>query len=120
MRHLTEQQAAAALRRGGSIEQLLTTTLDEGTVRWLSIAAADGGFALRRHAVLNDGDDDFLDVYEFRPADEDVDVGDGIMIGRFADALTAFEAASQNGARMSRWVNGGVIQDEYADLRSAG
>jgi hypothetical protein len=86
----------------------------------LSITATDGGFTLRRHAVLDEGDDDFLDVYEFRPADEDADIGEGIMIGTFPDALTAFEAASQNGARLTRWVNNGVVQDEYADLRSAG
>ncbi|GAA1088831.1 hypothetical protein HDA36_002085 [Nocardiopsis composta] len=52
MRHLTERQAAAALRRGAAIEQMLSTSLDAG-------------------------------------------------------------------ARPGRWVNAGVVQDEYADLRSA-
>lgn len=119
VRHLTERQAAAALRRGAPIEQLLTATLDEVTVRWLSLAATGGGFALRRHDVLDDGSGDFLDVYDFRPADEDEYTGEGVMIGTYPDVPAALEAATRNGARMTRWVNNGVIQDEYADLRSA-
>jgi hypothetical protein len=119
VRHLTEQQGATALRRGAAIEQLLTATLDEGTVRWLSITATDDGFTLRRHDVLDDDSDDFLDVYEFRPVDEDEYVGEGILLDSFPDAPAAIEAATRNGSRMTRWVKGGVIQDEYADLRSA-
>lgn len=120
VRQLTEQQAVAALRRGASIEQLLTTTVSDGTISWLSITAGDDGFVLRHHAVLDDGDDDFLDVYEFRPVDEDDDLGEGTVLGTFSDVPSAFEAAAQNGARATDWVNAGLIQDEYADLRSAG
>jgi hypothetical protein len=105
---------------GASIKQLLTATLDEGTDRWLSIAATDSGFALRLHDVLDDGRDDFLDVYELRPADEDDYVREGRLLGTFPDVPSTFAAATRNGARMTVcWVNSGVVQDEYADLRSA-
>lgn len=119
VRHLTEQEAATALRPGASIEQLLTATLGERTVRWLSIAATGDGFALRLHDVLDDGSDDFLDVYEFRPANEDEHVGEGVLLGTFPDVRAAIDAATRAGARGTRWVNGGVVQDEYADLRSS-
>ena len=88
-------------------------------MRWLSITATDQGFTLRRHDVLDDGSDDFLDVCEFRPVNEDEYVGEGILLDSFPDAHAAIEAATRNGSRMTPWVNGGVIQDEYADLRSA-
>ena len=109
----------AALRRGVALEQLLTTTLEEGAVTWLSIAVAADGFELRRHAVFDAGSDDFLDVYEFPPVDEDEYSEEGIALGTFAEAPAAFAAAHQNGAQMTRWVNSGMVQDEYADLRSA-
>lgn len=117
VRHLTEQQANAALRRGVPIEQLMTTSLAEGTVTWLELSATGDGFVLRRHHVLDDGLDDFIDVYVFRAVNEDDYIGEGVVLGTFHDAQGAFEAASRVGADMSRWVNGGVVQREYADLR---
>lgn len=65
------------------------------------------------------GGDGFLDVYEFPPVDEDEYIGEGIVLGTFPKAPAALAAAHQNGARMTRWVNGGMVQDEYADLWSA-
>ena len=72
-------------------------------MRWLSITATDDGFTLRRHDVLDDGSDDFLDVYEFRPVNEDEYVGEGILLDSFPDAPAALEAATGNGSRMTGW-----------------
>ena len=38
---------------------------------------------------------------------------------RFPEVPTAFDAAAGAGAHVAGWVNAGVVQDEYADLRSA-
>jgi hypothetical protein len=98
---------------------LLTTTLDAGTVTWLSAVPIAGGISLRRHEVLDEGSDAFFDVYEFGPADPDEDTGVGTLLGTFSDVPSAFDAAVRNGANLDQWVNAGVIQDEYADLRAS-
>jgi hypothetical protein len=119
VRHLSEQQALAALHRRISVEQMLTRSLSDQTVRWLSLGPTNEGFALRLHEVRDEGSTDFLDVYDFQPLDEDEDSGEGRLSGHYPDARTALEAAVGAGAHPGRWVNGGVLQDEYADLRAA-
>lgn len=47
VRHLNEQQTLLALRRGTSIEQMLTHSLSDRSIRWLSVLRTDDGFALR-------------------------------------------------------------------------
>ena len=116
-RHLSEQQTLSALRRGASVEQMLTHSLSEQRVRWLTALPDADGFALRLHHVHDNGDADFLDVHELQPVDEDEDFGEGRLVGRYPDAETVLEAAAVTGARPHRWVNAGVIQDEHAALR---
>jgi hypothetical protein len=118
VRHLTEQQTLAALRRGAPVEQMLTATLASGTISWLRASPSATCFALRLHQDLDDGSDDFFDVYEFRSVDEDDYLGEGCLVGEYPDAATVLEAATRIGARIDRWVNEGMIQDEYADLRT--
>lgn len=119
MRHLTEQQAIGALRRGASLEQMLTPALDgSGTIRWLQAIPSGIGITLRIHHDYDDGRDDFLDVYEFRSVDEDDYLGAGSIVGEYPDAATLLSAASELGATAERWVNEGIIQDEYGDLRN--
>jgi len=119
MRHLTEHQMLAALGRGASIEQMLTSDLDEsGTISWLHTVVSGSGFALRLHHVLDDGNDDFFDVSEFRSVDEDEYLGEGRLVGEYPNATTMLEAATRIGARMDRWVNESVIEAEYANLRA--
>jgi hypothetical protein len=117
VRHLSEQQTLSALRRGASVEQMLTHSFSERSVRWLVALPEVDGITLRLHHVRNDGDADVLDVYEFHPVDEEEYVGEGRVVGHYPDAETVLEAAGVMGARPDRWVNAGVIQDEYAALR---
>lgn len=119
VRHLSSQQALSALGRGASVEQMLNETLGGQEIRWLSVHAADGGLALRLHQVRDEGTIDFLDVTAFSPVDAGEEFGEGRLLGRFADAETALAAAEANGGRPDRWVNAGVVQDEYADLLRA-
>jgi hypothetical protein len=119
VRHVSEQQTFSALRRGASVEQMLTDSLSERRVRWLVALPDVDGITLRLHHVRDDGDADFLDVYEFQPVDEEEYFGEGRVVGRYPDAETVLEAAVVIGARPDRWVNAGVIQDEYAALRDS-
>lgn len=118
MRHLTEEQAIAALRRGAAIEQMLSTELRAGSFRWLDAHSSGETFILRLHEAVDDGTDDVLDVYEFRSVDENDEFGEGVVVGEFPDTTALLDAAVDLGAIPDRWVNAGVIQDEYRDLRA--
>jgi len=118
MRHLTEQQTLVALRRRVPVEQMLSEDLRTGSFSWLAALPSQDGFALRLHHTVDAGSDDFLDVYEFGSVDEHDYLGEGELIGVHPDETTILKAASEAGARADRWVNAGVIQDEYRDLRS--
>lgn len=109
----------AALRRGASIEQMLTSALDEsGTISWLRTVASGSGIVLRFHHDMDDGNDHLFDVSVFRPVDEDDEDGMGRLVGEYPDATTMLRAATRLGSRMDRWVNESVIDAEYADLRA--
>ena len=114
MRHLTPDQAAAALRRGKPVEQLLQSEPHDGqpTVKWLTINPVSDGFVLSAHHVFDDG---IPDVYELTPVDSEEYVGEGVDVGRHAEAEAALEAAGDHGAHSARWVNFGMVADEYAD-----
>lgn len=120
MRRLTEQQTLSALRRGAAVEQMLNESLaDREPIRWVSASAVDGRFALRLHQVRDEGTVEFLDVSAFTPIDEEEQYGEGRLVGEYADAEALLAAAAVIGGRSDHWVNAGVIQDEYADLRRA-
>lgn len=98
---------------------MLTETLGGQDIRWLSVHAAGGGLVLSLHRVRDEGSTDFLDVTVFSPVDEDEEFGEGRSLGSYPDGVTALAAAEAHGARSHRWVNAGVVQDEYADLLRA-
>lgn len=116
VRHLTEQQTCAALRRRASVEQMLSTDVQAGSFRWLEVRPTAESYALRLHETLDDGSVDYVDVYEFRSVDEEDEYGDGVLYGEFVEVSEVLEAAAAHGAKPDRWVNAGVIQDEYLDL----
>jgi hypothetical protein len=113
VRHLSESQAVGALRQGRAIEQLLTA--DSSVVAWLRLSGRSSSVELARHRVQNVGSVDFMDVYEFPPTDIEEEHGEGVVLATFRDASEAFTASVNYGARADRWVNEGMVQDEYAD-----
>jgi len=66
--------------------------------------------------VLDEGSENFLDVYEFTPLDPDLPYGQTEKF-ETADAALAY-AESKFGASLEKYVNSGVIQDEYRDSLS--
>src|SRR5687768_10446426 len=98
VRHLSFEQAVAALRRGRPVEQLLESAPHDGrpTVRWLTISP--GGFTLTGHHVYDEGSPEFLDVTEFSPVDDEEYIGEGVEIGSHADPEAALDAARAHGA----------------------
>ena len=115
MRHLTPAQAADALRRGKPVEQLLRSEPYDGqpTVKWLSVnPVRDGGFVVTAHHVYDDG---VAESMSLTPVDAEEYVGEGVDVGRHSEADAALEAAGDHGALSDRWVNFGMVADEYAD-----
>ena len=117
-RYLTRSLAEAALTRGRGIEQMLSVT-DEGEgrrIRWVTISSGpDADFVVRAHDVHDPGFSSFLDLNEFPPTDEDEFIGEGRLVAEHPEAEVALSAAEALGAVSDRWVNEGLIGDEYGD-----
>jgi hypothetical protein len=122
MRHLHPSFAEGALRRGVTITQLLPDSADVGkrrTITWLRASRrTEGHYVLGRHYVFDEGSPDFIDVWEFSSVDDDEDLGQGVDLAAFDSPAALLAAATSDWrADPERWVNEGVIQDEYRDLR---
>jgi hypothetical protein len=120
VRHLTESFADAALRRGAAIAQWIpdSEVVDgRATIAWLQASRRrDGKYVLSRHHVFDDGSPSFVDVWEFSPVGERETHGVGVDLAAFDSGQDLLRAAAEEwGADRQRWVNDGVIQDEYRD-----
>jgi hypothetical protein len=121
MRYLTEGFALGALERGKSIAQFLgpRAGADPAVVQWAEIHPRDGEFEAVLNVVQDVGGEHFLDLWEFPPEDPDDELGR--VLARVNTALDAMkEAEEQAAAVRPRWVNLGVVQDEYRDYIRAG
>lgn len=119
-RHLTVQEGVAALRRGRQIEQWLgADQLEDGptAIGWLTASRRGTSFALVRHRVRDVWTPDFFDVTVFPAVDEQEEFGEGVVLADASDPEQLLEQAVAHGADPERWVNQGVVQDEYRDSR---
>lgn len=123
MRHLTRSFAEGALRRGRQIEQLLEAFEQDGRrgLRWTSISPATRfhGFIVSLHTVE---DIDYrLTVDEYPSFYESDEEDFGQTIGETESAEEALDLAHRElAANPARWVNQGVLQDEYNDYVEQG
>ena len=111
-RYLTSAQIESALNRDKPVEQFLGPSR-EGSIAWLEIRPAGVGFQLWRFEAVDDGNEDFLDLYSFSPANGDWPEEPLSVHDSLADAILAAELSCA--ASPDRWVNQFVIQDEYRD-----
>lgn len=74
------------------------------------------------HTVEDVGHERFFDLVEFPPFDAEEDEEEfGRFVATTEDPSTALAAAEEaTGAVRGRWVNEGMIQDEYGDFVRAG
>jgi len=110
-RPLTPSEAAAALRRGGEIEQFLN--LADGQITYLTASQSEGGYTVNRHVVLDEGTEQFQDLSEFSPVDDEEYVGEGILMAQVSDPAEAVSAAMNHGGSPEAWVNFGMASDSY-------
>ena len=111
-RHLTDAEATASLRRGRQVEQLLLA--DGAEVHWVTLWTSG---QVNLHRVEDLGHAEFRDVAEFPPLDQDEHVGEGIEVARCDTFAESIEAAKGVGCQADRWVNSGMVGDDYADAR---
>ncbi len=129
-RHLTPGEAEAALRRGASIQQFLGfADLEDGrdTFWYLEISPRRDEIAVYAQHVFDEGHETFGDVGEFSPVKEWDPFDELVLPDDFTrdPSVTVFSTAGealahtliQLGARPDRWVNSGLIDDEYTDAR---
>ena len=121
MRHLTPAFALGALRRGKQIEQFLGAIEIDGQpgLRWIALGPGPSGVTIYLSEVEDIGTDTFLDITEFPPLDPDDETW-----GREVAVLPTPEEALQLAERElaadpERWVNQGIVCDEYQDFRTA-
>jgi hypothetical protein len=113
---LTEAEAVAAMNRGVAIEEFLERA--DGQVRYLTAARRrDGLHVLVIHVVKDEGTDDFADISEFSPVDDEEYVGGGRVLLQVDDALAAVVGASSVRGDANVWVNQGMAAELYVSAR---
>lgn len=117
MRYLAESFALGALRRGKAIAQFLGPSEGQAgglVVSWVEVQPSRDAFTVVLHAAEDVGGEYFADLWEFPPADPDNEFGR--KLGEAEEPSEAVAIAEKlTGAVRSRWVNLGVVQDEYLD-----
>jgi hypothetical protein len=79
-----------------------------------------GAIHARLYETADRGSSSYLDLYEFGPLDPEVEYGDADRVevfGSFGDCLSWM--SSRWPGSEGRFVNEGVLQDEYADFVAA-
>ncbi|MFF3940940.1 hypothetical protein [Streptomyces phaeofaciens] len=124
MRYLTEAFIVGALKRGRPVEQFLGpvgTPVRRG-VSYVEVRPTKTSYEVYVRTVEDIGHERFFDLVEFPPFDADEDEEEfGRLAATAEDPSTALTAAEEaTGAVRGRWVNEGMVQDEYGDFVRAG
>ncbi|MDX2929345.1 hypothetical protein PV411_33090 [Streptomyces sp. NRRL_B-16638] len=124
MRYLVEPFIVGALRRGRSVEQFLgpVGSPERPGVRYTEVRTARTSYEVYVHAFEDVGHEGFVDLDVFPPFDQETEEEDfGQLLGTAEDPQDALVLAEKlTGAVRGRWVNQGVVQDEYGDFVRAG
>lgn len=118
-RYLTDYFLRGALQKGHAVEQFLGGFIHEDgpAIRWLELRRDGSGVAVLLHEALDDGDMG-CDIYEFTALNDDPDDLYDPTAEHHCDSVeqALALAAKLYGASPDRFVNEGVIQDEYEDF----
>ncbi|QDW25197.1 hypothetical protein FFJ24_010395 [Pedobacter sp. KBS0701] len=116
MLYLQQEQLKSNLSLGKAVEQWINAEIKEDYViiKWLRIEKeADGSYTVTYFECFDEGDENFVDVYEFSMLDPDYPFG---IITSFSSIKDAIDFSVENyGASVLKFVSGGMIQEEYAN-----
>jgi len=116
MRYLIEEQLRTHLSLGKAVEQWLKPYGEDDCtyIRWVRIIKENSGqFNVFYTEAVDEGNLDFLDVYEFSSKDPDEPYGVIDTFDTIAEALNF--AISKYNVSLTLFVNDGMIQNEYKD-----
>lgn len=119
MRYLTEIEITTLLNLGRTLELFLGPSRDDNNViNWIGICkGTQGTIELSTYSVFDEGDIEHLDLYSFSSVDPDSDF-ETIEFPSLESALTFIRDKYRLTAL--RFVNRGMIQDEYKTLKEKG
>jgi hypothetical protein len=122
MRYLSKSEAVRLANANRAIEQFLSPKEEAGVrvLSWVCIEKErEGGFLVSRFDVFDEGNLEHLDLYSFSFVDPDSPCEEVRGLETASSAVDV--AVARFGANADKFVNAGVIQDEYADfLRAVG
>ena len=109
-RYLSLQEAKAALRRGKAVEIFLGgfQVNTEQCIRWASFIATSEGVTGHVWEAFDQGSKDYVDVYTFDSPSGEYDEPVKSVV-----APSLEKAANELGITEPKYVNQGIIQDEY-------
>ena len=113
MVYLQNEQLRANLSLGKAVEQWLGYVQEDGYVilRWISIEKENSEYSVAYIESLDEGNEDFIDVYEFSTLDPDEPLG---LINTFPTLKEAIDfSLNEYGADIDKFLNSGIIQEEY-------
>ena len=114
MKYLEIEQLKTSLRLGKTVEQWLGHIDEEDytILKWLSLEPEPNGkYSVVYIESFDDGNADFIDVYEFSALDPDEPFGVIETFSSLDEAITF--SINEYGALEDKFVNSGMIQDEY-------
>ncbi|OOQ58014.1 hypothetical protein [Mucilaginibacter pedocola] len=115
-RYLTEEQLIAHLRLDKAVEQWLGVIKEETytIIKWLRIDKESASqYSVAYFECFDEGEEDFVDIYEFSQLDPDEPFGVINSFDTVEDALK-FDDTSYT-AMIGKYVSAGSIQEEYLD-----
>jgi hypothetical protein len=116
MRYLGDLDVKMNLAAGRDVEQLLPERyeMNQLIIRYISLERnRSNGWTARLCEVFDNGNPDFIDIYEFEAVDPDFPFGEEWIFDSIEGAITF--AKENFGAASDRYVNRGLIQDEYKE-----
>jgi hypothetical protein len=113
--YLLKEQLISALSLGKPVEQWLKVNRDNAgytIITWLRIdKEKNGTFSVSYFEIFDEGDEGFLDIYEFSPLNPDEPFG---VIENFPEYDQALSYSyKKHNAKLDKFVSAGVIQEEY-------
>ncbi|QKJ31600.1 hypothetical protein HQ865_18125 [Mucilaginibacter mali] len=117
-KYLTIEQLRTNISLGKPVEQWLSheSKEDYTILKWLRIyKERDQTYSVNYIECYDDGDDDFIDIYEFSSLDPD----ELYFSNSFDSVGGALDFSVSNySASLDKFVTGGMIQEEYILYRS--
>ncbi|MBO2595630.1 hypothetical protein I6M59_12225 [Shewanella algae] len=122
-RYLSQSEVAGALNRGKAVECFLGRCARSGKegVRWLSISSSGDAVKLYIYESADIGSEEFCDIYEFGPLDEELEFEDPYFQLEFPDLPSLYVWLHEHELEATeKLLNQLMIQEEYLDYIRSG